>query len=178
MSLVANRYAEGLFDLALEKNAIEKYKANLDTVKNVFDEVDNIKAFFASERISKEDKKKLIKDSFDSKLEKDVLHFLYLLVDKKRIVYYDDIVTSYNHLANEELNIIEGTIESPRPLDKEKIKELEKVLAKNGEKIELKQKINKSLISGFKIKLDNKVIDASMKDRINKMHNVLSRKEG
>ena len=44
-------------------------------------------------------------------------------------------------------------------------------------KVEFKQKINKSLISGFKISFDNEVIDASMKDKIDKLHNMLSRKD-
>lgn len=178
MSLVANRYAEGLFSLGLDKNKVEDYKNDLNSVLSVFNDVDNIKTFFISEKVNKSEKKEIIKKAFENKLNKDVLNFLYLLVDKGRIGQYEDIITEYRKMANNELGIKEGIIEVPRPLPNEKIQELEKALSKDSLKVELKQRINKSLISGFKITFDNQVIDASMKDKIDKLYNTLTRKDG
>ena len=76
------------------------------------------------------------------------------------------------------LNIKEGIIETPRPLNKDLIKKLEDTLSKDGKKIELYEKINKSLISGFKITIDNHVIDNSLKNKINDLENTLLRKDG
>lgn len=177
MDLVASRYAESFFSLGLDKKCVEEYKNDLKLVKNIFSDVNNTKEFFLCERITKDEKKKLIKDTLANVVNKDTLNFLLLLVDKGRIGRYEDIIKAYIKLANDELNIKEGVIESVRPLAKDKIEELEKVLSKDGIEVELKQKINKSLISGFKISFDNEVIDASMKDRIDKLHNMLSRKD-
>ena len=90
--------------------------------------------------------------------------------------YITEIAEDYFHLANENLNICEGLIESVRPIDETRIKELETLLAKNGQTVVLKQKINKSLISGFRITLNNEVIDGSMKSKIDQMQDLLSRK--
>ena len=177
MDLVASRYAESFFSLGLDKKCVEEYKNDLKVVKDVFSDVYNIKEFFLSEKITKEEKKKLIKDTLADSINKDTLNFLLLLVDKGGIARYEDIIKAYIKLANDELNIKEGVIESVRPLANEKIKELEKALSKDGIEVELKQKINKSLISGFKISFDNEVIDASMKDKIDKLHNMLRRKD-
>ena len=46
MSVVASRYAEAFFSLSLDKNATETYKNELNVVKDVFENVDNIKEFF------------------------------------------------------------------------------------------------------------------------------------
>ena len=178
MSVVASRYAEAFFSLSLDKNATETYKNELNVVKDVFENVDNIKEFFISEMVNKSEKKKVIKDALQNKVSKETLNFLMLLVDKGRISIFDEIIKEFRHLANNELNIKEGIIESVRPLDKEKIKELEDALSKDGEKVELTQKINNSLISGFKIKFDNQVIDVSMKEKIDKMNKIISRKGG
>lgn len=177
MDLVASRYAESFFSLGLDKKCVEEYKNDLKQVKNIFDDVENIKTFFISERITKEEKKDLIRNTLANSIKRDTLNFLLLLVDKGRIGKYGEIIVAYNKLANNELNIKEGVIESVRPLDEAKIKELEEALSKDDMKVELKQKINKSLISGFKISFDNEVIDASMKDKIDKLHNMLSRKD-
>lgn len=177
MDLVASRYAESFFSLGLDKKCVEEYKNDLKQVKNIFDDVENIKTFFLSERITKDEKKDLIRNTLANSIKRDTLNFLLLLVDKGRIGKYSEIIVAYNKLANNELNIKEGVIESVRPLDEAKIKELEEALSKDDMKVELKQKINKSLISGFKISFDNEVIDASMKDKIDKLHNMLSRKD-
>lgn len=178
MSIVASRYAEAFFSLGLDKDCVEEFKNELNIVKDIFNDVSNINEFFISERVSKEDKKKIITSALDGRVTKDTLNLFMLLVDKGRISYYDEIIDSYIHLANDELNIKEGIIESVRPLDKEKVKELEKALSKDGQRVELKQKINKALISGFKIKFDHEIIDASMKEKIDKMQELISRKGG
>lgn len=178
MSLVASRYAEAFFSLSLEKNEIEKNKKELKNISDLFRSVDNLKLFFLSEQISKRNKKDLILSTLKESVSKDTLNFLLLLVDKGRISIYDEIIKEYIHLANNELNIKEGVIESVRPLDADKVKELEQALSKDGQKVELVQKINKSLISGFKVKFDNHVIDASMKEKIDNLHEMISRKGG
>ena len=176
MSLVAKRYSEAFFSLALDKNKVSEYKEDLKLVLDTFKGVDSIDLFFASEKITKQEKKDLIEKSFNEKISVDSKNLLKLLVDKGRMGYITEIAEDYFHLANENLNICEGLIESVRPIDETRIKELETLLAKNGQTVVLRQKINKSLISGFRITLNNEVIDGSMKSKIDQMQDLLSRK--
>ncbi len=177
MSVLANRYAEGFFSLALEKDSVAEYKEQIDFVKDSFDRAD-VLAFFKSCKVSKEAKKELITNSFKDGLDKYVLNFLYLLVDKNRIAYYDEIFVEFHKLCNDSLNIKEGVIETARELDGNLLEDLEKSLSDNKYTVVLKPKINKSLISGFRISLDDKVIDNTMKQRIKKMEEMLKRKDG
>ena len=176
MSLVAKRYSEAFFSLALDKNKVSEYKEDLKLVLDTFKGVDSIDLFFASEKITKQEKKDLIEKSFNEKISVDAKNLLKLLVDKGRMGYITEIAEDYFHLANENLNICEGLIESVRPIDETRIKELETLLAKDGQTVVLRQKINKSLISGFRITLNNEVIDGSMKSKIDQMQDLLSRK--
>ena len=176
MSIVARRYAEAFFSLSLEKGIVENNKTELKEIKELFSKIDNLKIFFLSEQISKIEKKQLLINSLNNLVSKDTLNFFLLLIDKKRIGIYDEIISEYTHLANEELNIKEGIIETAHPLDSIKIDELEKALSKDGQKVELTQKIKKSLISGFKIKFDNYVVDGSMKSKLEKLTETISRK--
>lgn len=176
MSVVANRYAEAFFSLGVSKDSVNDYKKDLLFINDVFNNTEKIKDFFESELISKSEKKDIIQNLFANTINVDSLNLLKLLIDKGRIKYYSDIISSFIHLANDELNIKEGIIEVARPLNKEKIKELEESLSKDGKKVELKQKINESLISGFKIKFADEVIDASMKEKINRLRIMLNKK--
>ncbi len=177
MSVLANRYAEGFFSLALEKDSVAKYKEQIDFVKDSFDKAD-ILPFFKSYKVSKEAKKELINNSFKDSLDKYVINFLDLLVDKNRIAYYDEIFVEFHKLCNDSLNIKEGIIETARELDSSLLESLEKTLSDDKYTVILKPKINKSLISGFRISLDDKVIDNTMKQRIKNMEEMLKRKDG
>lgn len=177
MSVLANRYAEGFFSLANEHDKVALYKEQIDFVKECFDKA-NCLEFFKSYKVSKEDKKNLIKNIFKSDLDQYVLNFLNLLVDKNRMAYYDEIFVEFHKLCNDSLKIKEGIIETARDLDEKSIEELENSLSDGTYKVVLIPKINKSVISGFRIILDDKVIDNTMKQRIKNMEEILKRKDG
>ena len=177
MSQVANRYAEAFYSLVLSENKVEEYKNDIDLVKSALDGVEGIKEFLASVKVGKEEKKKVLKDCLEGKVSKYTLNFLYVLVDKNRAVKYPEIFKEFRHLCNLELGIKEGVIESARPLDETKIKELEETLSKDGQKVELINKIDKTLISGFRVVFENEIIDGSMKEKIKKMNDMLLRKD-
>lgn len=177
MGEVASRYAESLFVLAKEKDLVEKYKEDIILVSDAFNDA-KVKQFFASCKINKEEKKALIRETLSDKVDKYVLNFLYVLIDKNRILYYQDILKEFIKLANNELNIVEGIIELARPIDEKLLHELEEALSDDNKRIILKVKISDDVISGFRINLDNKIIDNTMKKRIEDLENALLRKGG
>ena len=177
MSLIAARYAESLIAIAIENNSVSEYKEQIIELNEIFSnsEIDD---FFKASRISKEEKKNLIKNIFNDKLDKYILNFLYLLIDKNRIIHYKDIFNEFIKLANDNLNIVEGTIEVAHKVDDSLIKQLENSLSDNDYDVELKQIINEELISGFKINIDNRVIDNSLRNRSDNLKQSLLRKDG
>lgn len=177
MSLLATRYAESLLFLAIDKDKVELYRDQIELVADSFDLAD-VKAFFASPRVSKEEKKDLCRSIFKDKLDRYVLNFLYVLIDKNRMVNYEEIFEEFRHQCNRQLDIDEGIIETARPLKEELIKELEDSLSRNGKRVELREKINRSLISGFKISFADRIIDNSMKNKIRNLEDNLLRKDG
>ncbi len=178
MSLVSVNYAEGLFELAKETDSVQKFKTETDEIRRCFNTVENLKEFFESARISKTAKKKLVDDVLKDKYDRYVVNFIKLLIDKDRINIYEDICKDFRKLCNDELNCREGIIESARELTDDQIEELEKSLSSKDRKVELIPRINKSLISGFRIIFDDQVIDNSMKNKIRQLNETLIRKDG
>lgn len=175
--VVAKAYAEAMYELALELNKVEAYKKDVKLVDASLNEVESIKGFLESVRVSKNDKKAVLENCFKDKVDGNIINFLSLLVDKRRIILYKDIFHEFYTLCNQYLGIKEGTLEVARPLSDEKVHELEEALSKDGVKVELKTKINESLISGFRVVFDDQVIDSSMRNKINKMNEMLLRKD-
>ena len=200
MSVLGKRYAEALLSLAIKEDKVEKTKKDLDLAKELFSSlnikmdigIDNDKynlkesvvtqaeglySFLKNVKLSKETKIDLVKSCLGDKVDDLSLQFIYILIEKNRISYYEEIFDEYHKMANHELNIKEGIIESVRPLDDKKIKELEDLLSNDKEKVVLIPRLNDDLISGFKITFEHEVIDVSMQEKIRKMTEMLSGKE-
>lgn len=200
MSILSKRYAEALLSLAIREDKVQKIKEDLDLAKDLFSsikikmdiDIDNdeykvkeniiseskgLYSFLRNVKLDKETKNALVKSCLENKIDNLSLQFIYILIEKNRISNYEEIFDEFHLMANHELNIKEGIIESVRPLDIEKIKELEEVLSNGKYQVKLIPKLNDELISGFKITFENEIIDVSMQEKIRKMTEMLNGKE-
>ena len=174
MDTVAERYAESLFALASEEDAISSYLDDMKLVDEVLESDPKIVQFFSHVLISDEDKCKLLDDSFSSSINKYVLNFLKLLVKKRRIRYIRDIVKSFIGLCNKKLGIEEGLVYTPYALSDEQLKDVEKAMSeKENKTIVLRQIIDESLIGGIKVQINTRVYDDSIKNKVEKLRNEL-----
>ena len=95
------------------------------------------------------------------------MHFIFLIIDKKRINYLDKICVEFNSECNEYRNIFEGTIYSVERLNEKQIKEIEESIAlKLNKKVELSNVLDSSLIGGIKIVVNDTVFDNSIVNRL------------
>ena len=174
MDTVAERYAESLFALASEEDAISSYLDDMKLVDEVLESDPKIVQFFSHVLVSDEDKCKLLDDSFSSSINKYVLNFLKLLVKKRRIRYIRDIVKSFIGLCNKKLGIEEGLVYTPYALSDEQLKDVEKAMSeKENKTIVLRQIIDESLIGGIKVQINTRVYDDSIKNKVEKLRSKL-----
>ncbi len=177
MEAIARRYAESLFDLALEQDAVSLYASNMETVFSVFNDNPSIVSFFSHVMVEDQDKYQLLDKSFASSVDKYVLNFLKLLVKKRRIQYILDICRSYKKLQNQYVGIEEGIVYSSFELTDTQVKEIEEAISKReNKKIVLTSKIDTSLIGGIKVQLDNRIIDATIQNKLDILKKELLRK--
>ena len=99
MSVVGDRYAESLFDLAKEENQVTQYLDDIKLVGEVLDSDPQIVQFFNHVLIENDKKIQLLDQSFKGNVDQYVLNFLKLLVQSRRIRYIDDIIKqAYNNV--------------------------------------------------------------------------------
>ena len=172
MSVVGDRYAESLFDLAKEENKVTQY---LDDIKLVSDP--QIVQFFNHVLIENDKKIQLLDQSFKGNVDQYVLNFLKLLVQSRRIRYIDDIVKSYINLSNQYLGIEEGMIYTPYELTDQQIQDIEKAISqKENKKVTLKVSIDPSLLGGIKVQIANRIYDGTIKNKVEMLKKELLRK--
>lgn len=174
MEQVSQRYASALFELANELKVADKWQEQMRYVKAVFNSDKTLLKVLTHYRIAKEDKKSIISNVFNDKLDKDLLNFLLLLIDKKRISNIMGIANTFNSLCNEAKNIKEGLVYSMSALDSDDKKRIEAAVStKLGYQIELHNKLDYNLINGVKVVVGDVVFDGSMRHRLDSLKSEL-----
>ena len=177
MSVVGDRYAESLFDLAKEENKVTQYLDDIKLVGEVLDSDPQIVQFFNHVLIENGKKIQLLDQSFKGNVDQYVLNFLKLLVQSRRIRYIDDIVKSYINLSNQYLGIEEGMIYTPYELTDQQIQDIEKAISqKENKKVTLKVSIDPSLLGGIKVQIANRIYDGTIKNKVEMLKKELLRK--
>ena len=177
MSVVGDRYAESLFDLAKEENQVTQYLDDINLVGEVLDSDPQIVQFFNHVLIENDKKIQLLDQSFKGNVDQYVLNFLKLLVQSRRIRYIDDIVKSYINLSNQYLGIEEGMIYTPYELTDQQIQDIEKAISqKENKKVTLKVSIDPSLLGGIKVQIANRIYDGTIKNKVEMLKKELLRK--
>ncbi len=118
-----------------------------------------------------------IKDIGDTKEQNKLIgNFARVLVKNNHVSYLPQIIRKFNQIWNREKGIVEAEVISARELNKEAQVEIEKFIqTKNGKKsIETRYKINPEIKGGFVVKMDDKILDASLKSRIRDLRNELT----
>ena len=177
MSVIGDRYAESLFDLAKEENKVTQYLDDIKLVGEVLGSDPQIVQFFNHVLIENDKKIQLLDQSFKGNVDQYVLNFLKLLVQSRRIRYIDDIVKSYINLSNQYLGIEEGTIYTPYKLTDQQIQDIEKAISqKENKKVTLKVSIDPSLLGGIKVQISNRIYDGTIKNKVEMLKKELLRK--
>lgn len=177
MSAVGERYAESLFDLALEENKVDKYLQDMKLVDEIWRSDRKIVQFFSHVLIENDVKYQLLEKAFGQNIDKYVLNFLKLLVQSRRIRYIDDIVKCYIRLSNEHLGIEEGVIYTPYEISDQQVKDIEKAISqKENKKVTLQVRIDPSLVGGIKVQIKNRVYDGTIKNKVEMLKKELLRK--
>ena len=175
IDIIANRYAEALFQLSEEENITKEIYDELHDVVNIVKENKELDNVLKSPLIATPEKVDLIEALFNNKINNNLKNFLKILVEKGRISSLRQIELIFKQLLNDKHNIIEGTVISAIPLTVEKVKELEEKLSKKYNKnVTLENKVDESILGGVLVRLGNTQIDGTVKTRLDNIKDQLS----
>jgi len=171
---VGKKYGGALFQLSKEKNLIDTAWDQFNDLAEYLKKEDAFFDFMAAPQIPDKDKKKLIKQVFESRFEKPLYNFLLVLTEKRRINYLLEIIEEFDRLVRAEKGIEKATCITAVPLtESERQGLIARLAAKTGLKIELDEKIDQSIIGGMIIILHDQIIDGSIRHGLQLLRNRL-----
>ncbi len=171
---VVKVYANSLFQVAKELGKEEELFADAKTVLGVLDEQPEFREFIVSLVIPSEEKKKAIEAVFGGQIERELINLMFVMVDKGRVRYFSQVIDEYDDLLHSSEGILEGIAVSAAPLSEEQIMKLEADATKLfRQPVELKNEIDHRLIGGVKLMIDGKILDASLRSRLDALRTEL-----
>ncbi len=176
INLLAKRYAQALFDLALEQKVQDEVEKDMVLIAEVLEENKDLRHILSNPVITGEKKVKILDAIFKNHVTKLTLEFFKLLIKKNRETYLDSISAAYLEIHREYYNILPVTfITAYKPLKTTKDAISKKVAEVTGKKVQLHEEIDEDIVGGFIINYSDYQYDASIKTQLNKLHKQLSK---
>lgn len=173
---VARKYAQALFDSAKTKSILANAEEQLADLLKIIKSDRTFMDFLTSPQATDESKVELVRNVFTDKMERLVVEFLIVLLEKNRIGFLVEIIDDFIHLAEAEKGIGRITVYTAvEMLEDERQKLKSSLLAKSGLKVVLEEKIDKSIMGGMIVVMHNKIIDGSVRYGLEQIEDKLSK---
>jgi F-type H+-transporting ATPase subunit delta len=165
---IAAPYARALFDFSIEQNIMHQVTADFQNLESFLNETSELTDYLNNPIVNQSAKTEVLTKVLQSQINAETFKFLMVLVRRDRINLLDAVIANYLELVYEAASIkmIEvSTAFAFTNLQKnmliKKLKELT-----NAREIRLVITVDSSLIGGFLIKTDSKVIDFTVKNQL------------
>ncbi len=167
--MVAVRYAKALFELAREKNILEAVAEDMQGIAESCKE-STLCAFLENPVVKEQQKKQLLETAFAERVQPITASFLNLLVKKKRENFLFAICLTFHQLHKKEEGYREVVLSTAAPASQEVTDLLNKKIAeKLNAKITMKTIVDEELIGGFKLRIDDMLMDKSIAAQLENM---------
>lgn len=166
--LASKVYGDALFQLAVEEHRVDEVMEEVLAVDAALKENPELTRLMEHPDIVKEEKEKLIENCFKGKVSDDVTGFLVTVVRKGRYQELPAIFTYLISQMKEYKKIGIAQVDSAMELSPQWKKNIEeKLLATTRyETMEITYRVDKSLLGGIVIRLGDRVVDSSLKHKL------------
>lgn len=173
--IVADRYATALMGLVGPDSAtLDRIDDDLDAIGEILATTPSLSAFLENPRIAAADKKGLVQRVFGERVTPAVLQLMLLLIDKHRERELRGIADRFSRMADERRGVEEAEVISAVPLPPEQLQRLTAEVQRfSSHEVRLKTTIDPSILGGVILRLGNRIIDGSVRHRLQELKRTL-----
>jgi F-type H+-transporting ATPase subunit delta len=175
ISGVAGRYATALFELALDAGALDAVLADFATIETLLADSADLDRLVGSPAFSRDEQSRAL----DAVLAKAGAHdlvrrFLGVVARNRRLFTLRSIIQGFRTLVANHRGELVARVETAAPLSGGQIDALKTALSGAVKaKVDLDIWINPALIGGLKVQVGSRLVDASLKTKLNNLKNAM-----
>ena len=174
-SETANRYALALYELAVEKSELPNVEKNINELLETYATNAELKNFIKNPTQSQSNQLAVLnKISTEMNLSEIVKNFFSILVQKRRIFFFNVIFKNFLLIASKKRGELKASLISSKNLTNDELKNLKSEISKAlGTVIDFDYKVDKNLIGGLKMQIGSLMVDTSLKNKLKKYEQVM-----
>ena len=166
--LVSKTYGDALFELALEADKLDLFLEEVKAVAEAMEQNEDLTRLMNHPKIVKEEKMKLIEDIFKGNVSDELVGLMRMVVEKG---HYNELGSIFLHFINqvkEYKKIGTAYVTAPLPLSDEQKAAVEKRLLETTKYVEFEMHydVDAALIGGLVIRIGDRVVDSSVKNKL------------
>ena len=170
----ALRYAQAVFEIAREKNELDRWQTDLDRL-SVLGTSPELMGWLENPKVRFETKRDTLAKQFGG-VNPLTMNLLYLLISRNRAALLTEIRDTYVTLLNAHRGIQEAEVTTAITLDPEDQQKLaERLGTLIGKKLVIKPKVDPVIKGGFVARIADKVLDGSTASRLQALKQAMER---
>ena len=175
VSGVSGRYATALFELARDEKSIDAVKADLDKFDAMLNDSADLKRLVRSPVFAAETQAKAISAVLDKAGISGIsANFLKVLTANRRLFAVSDVIRAFNALVAKFKGEASADVTVAEPLSEKNLDALKSALKTiSGKDVTLNVKVDPSIIGGLVVKLGSRMVDSSLRTKLNSIKHAM-----
>jgi F-type H+-transporting ATPase subunit delta len=173
-SKISVRYSRALFQVATEKNLLDKVNGDMLFISELC-KIDEVKEVLESPVIRPSKKTAIFHGILEKNCEKITISLVDLLIKNARESFLPAVARVFRDETLKYKGITETWLTTAVPVNDKIRKDISEMIASIFKtKVELKETIDKEIIGGFVLKVNDNYVDASVRNKLRKIRKELS----
>lgn len=173
---VETTYGNALFELAIEEGKIDDWYVEVLELTSILKKNKDLIELLNHPHVDKLEKEKIIKNIFEGKISNEILGLIVMIMDKGHISKIVGVFRYFIKLVKEHKNIGVAKVTSATVLTEAQKSKIENRLIETTSysRMEVTYKVDESLIGGLVIRIGDRVVDSSIKTKLETLSKTLA----
>lgn len=170
MSEVSKEYSRALYELAEEEHAEDAYLSETRAINGIFADCPQYIRLLGAPNVPVKERIAMLDESFGGRCSEYILFFMKLMIERGYAYHLRECFSEFEDIYLERHGIVRARVTSAVELDDGRRAALHAKLEQYSQKkVEMTVTTDPALIGGIRVELDGKLLEGSVRSRLDKL---------
>jgi len=177
LSKISVRYSKALFLTSQEKNVLESVNDDMLLLYNTCLDIEEFNKLLENPIVPSSTKRKIFESVFSGKVHEITFSFLSLILKNNREAFLEDITRVFLDLYRKKMGFVSVSLTTAVSIDDDlRNNIIEMINTAYKADVKMIESVNENILGGFKLQIEDKLLDASVSTSLNNIKRELLKK--
>ena len=172
---MAKKYARAVYNVAVQQDNVKEVSKRIHYIVNVIKAVPEFSQFLQTHQISTENKIIILNNVLQDNVTSLEVELISDILEHNNILIVHEIAKHFEYLVETDSNVVNLTITSAADLSEVEVQHIQSnIESQLSKKVDVRTKIDKSLMGGVRLRVGNIVVDNTISRRLEMLKNRLT----